>query len=134
MIQKRHRYDHCPCCQQELTNWQENLVQTNVSWLNQREQRRAKAHADAGQSQAFVAAALVGLLVWWAVSSLWVLVAIILAIVFGLPMIKEQSKMKEAILRITGIRIINMKLQALAAFLKVQFVHVPEHYECEKIQ
>ena len=32
-----------------------------------------------------------------------------------------------------GIKHITMKMEALASYLKVKFVHVPEHYECQKV-
>jgi hypothetical protein len=33
-----------------------------------------------------------------------------------------------------GLRAIAMKLEALATHLKLRFVHVPEHYECQKVE
>ncbi len=38
----------------------------------------------------------------------------------------------EMIKRVFGIRVIEMKLVALAKFLKIDYLHVPEHYECMK--
>ena len=32
-----------------------------------------------------------------------------------------------------GINVIGMKIDALAKYLKVNFMHIPEHYECQKI-
>ena len=46
----------------------------------------------------------------------------------------RRNMMKDAILKLTGIRIINMKLPALADYLKVEFIHIPEHYKCEKTE
>ena len=44
----------------------------------------------------------------------------------------RRNMMKDLILKLTGIKVINMKLQALAKYLNVDFAHVPEHYKCEK--
>ena len=42
--------------------------------------------------------------------------------------------MINAIKSALGIKKINMKLQAVAEYLKVKFVHVPEHYECHELK
>jgi len=133
MIPEQHRYSDCPLCYQSLSDWQRDFVKEKVNRMNRRENGRIKSYQHCGRLEAFIAVALIGLFVWMVVSSLWILIAVILAIYFGLPMIKEQSKMKDVILRITGIRIINMKLSALAEYLKIRFIHVPEHYKCEEI-
>lgn len=40
----------------------------------------------------------------------------------------------EMIKKIFGITIIEMKLVALAKFLKIDYQHIPEHYDCKKIE
>ena len=34
--------------------------------------------------------------------------------------------------KVLGINVIEMKMKALADYIKVNFIHVPEHYKCEK--
>lgn len=41
--------------------------------------------------------------------------------------------MKRIVFKVFGIDLVNMKVNALAEYLKIKFVHIPEHYKCEKI-
>jgi len=43
---------------------------------------------------------------------------------------KEESIMEKWIKRVFGIKIINMKLEALAKYVGIEFKHIPEHYSC----
>ncbi len=65
---------------------------------------------------------------------MWFGIAGLLIVYFMAPTIMRLKIMKEAFMKYTGIRTINMKLQALTDYLKVKFIHVPEHYECEEIK
>ncbi len=47
--------------------------------------------------------------------------------------IKGDKIMINTIKNALGITKVNRKLQALAEYLKVKFVHVPEHYECREL-
>ena len=67
---------------------------------------------------------------------LWLVAPIFL---FGLSVpltanliMKGENAMMNSIKKALGINIVNMKLEALARHLKVKFLHVPEHYECER--
>jgi hypothetical protein len=48
--------------------------------------------------------------------------------------IKGDRMMINVIKNALGIKKINMKLQAIAEYLKVKFVHIPEHYECHELE
>lgn len=39
----------------------------------------------------------------------------------------------ELLKRVFGLRVMEMKLTALAKFLKIEYKHVPEQYLCEKL-
>lgn len=45
----------------------------------------------------------------------------------------EEPAMKSFIMHVTGLKYVNMKLQAIADYLRVKFVHVPEHFKCEPL-
>lgn len=46
----------------------------------------------------------------------------------------EGGAKMEKIKRLLGLHVVNMKLSAIANYLKVKFVHVPESYRCEEIE
>lgn len=63
----------------------------------------------------------------------WAILAFVA--IFLIPtLMKRRIIMKDFLARITGVRIVNMKLSAVADYLKVAFKHIPEHYICEKTE
>lgn len=65
-----------------------------------------------------------------------VMICMIFGLMIGLIIkliTKGEGIMGDIIRRALGIREIKMKMQALADYLKVKFIHIPEHYKCKKL-
>lgn len=59
--------------------------------------------------------------------------ALVLTLGLGPIVMTRRSFMLTALRRLLGIEKAEMKLQAVAKYLKVKFKHIPEQYECEKL-
>lgn len=84
----------------------------------------------------FIYAFIILLYVGCLISNLKVIIAG--AVIIGLApiltpiIIKGEKTMLKLLGDYLGVRTISMKLDAVANYLKVKFIHIPEHYECKK--
>lgn len=62
----------------------------------------------------------------------WVFIVLGLIAIGVLPL-PGRNAMLRTMKRWLGVDVVNMKLNAVATYLKVSFLHIPEHYECEKL-
>jgi len=87
-----------------------------------------------------IALAVMGFVIYGALMQLmWIIPialvsALILTLGLGPIIMTRRSFMFTALRRWLGVEAAEMKLQAVAKFLKVKFKHIPEHYECEKLE
>lgn len=66
-----------------------------------------------------------------------VMICVIFSFMIGLIVkliTKGEGIMGDIIRKALGISQIKMKMQALADYLKVKFIYIPEHYKCEKLK
>jgi len=125
---------YCPMCHKRLEGSDEERVKDVIMREQARTSARIKVSNSVGVRKALIASALLVVTIFAITEIVWLALAVVAILFLGMSTIQENERMKEILLKVTGIRVINMKLQALAEYLKVRFVHVPEHYKCEEIK
>jgi hypothetical protein len=65
---------------------------------------------------------------------LWLIGYAFVGCIITITLSERRGAMKDLMKRVLGIRTMEMKLGAVAKYLKVKFTHVPEQYRCDEIK